>query len=87
MTMLRRILIRLLITPIYGWRLISHLFGPRCRYLPSCSEYALVAIQRHGPLIGLYLGTGRILRCHPISWLGGGSGFDPVPEARHKDGA
>ena len=65
--------------PIRAWRLISPAFGPRCRYLPSCSEFALIAIERHGPIHGTWLGFKRILRCHPIRILGGGSGFDPVP--------
>lgn len=46
-----------------------------CRFTPSCSEYGLEAIRRHGALKGSGLTIGRILRCHP--W--GGSGYDPVP--------
>lgn len=61
-----------------GYRLlVSPILGPSCRYLPSCSEYALEAIERHGPLWGGWLALKRILRCHP--W--GGSGYDPVPDA------
>ena len=48
---------------------------PTCRFVPTCSEYALQAIQKHGPFKGLYLTIRRLLRCHP--W--GGSGYDPVP--------
>jgi len=70
--------------PIKAWRLISPAFGPRCRYLPSCSEFAMIAIERHGPIQGTWLGFRRILRCHPIRILGGGSGFDPVPPLRNK---
>jgi putative membrane protein insertion efficiency factor len=55
--------------------LLSPLIGPRCRYWPSCSEYAAEAIAVHGPARGLSLALGRLLRCHP--W--GGSGVDPVP--------
>ena len=54
---------------------ISPLFPPACRYTPSCSQYALEAIRKHGPFKGLWLALRRILRCHP--W--GGSGYDPVP--------
>lgn len=46
-----------------------------CRYQPTCSQYMVDALKKHGPLKGLWLGSKRILRCHP--W--GGSGYDPVP--------
>lgn len=46
-----------------------------CRFTPTCSQYALEAIKKHGPFKGLWLAIKRILRCHP--W--GGSGYDPVP--------
>jgi putative membrane protein insertion efficiency factor len=52
---------------------------PVCRFQPTCSEYALDAVRIHGPLKGVALTGRRLLRCHPISWLGGSSGFDPVP--------
>ncbi|MDX2285332.1 MAG: membrane protein insertion efficiency factor YidD [Bacteroidia bacterium] len=48
---------------------------PSCRFTPSCSHYAAEALQKHGPIRGLWLAVRRVLRCHP--W--GGSGYDPVP--------
>lgn len=54
---------------------ISPLFGRRCRFFPSCSEYTAEAVQKHGALKGSRLGLKRISRCHP--WNPGG--FDPVP--------
>jgi uncharacterized protein len=69
-----------LIAPIRFYRhFISPLFPPACRFQPSCSQYAIEAIELHGPLKGLTLAVRRLARCHPISWLGGSSGFDPVP--------
>jgi uncharacterized protein len=68
----------LLKAPIYAYRYtLSSLIGRQCRYLPTCSEYALGCIDRHGAWTGFWLGTFRICRCHP--W--GGSGYDPVPES------
>ncbi|WP_445116976.1 membrane protein insertion efficiency factor YidD, partial [Acinetobacter sp. WZC-1] len=54
---------------------ISPLIGPRCRYVPTCSQYALEAIQQHGAMKGGWLAARRVCRCHP--W--GGHGYDPVP--------
>lgn len=56
---------------------ISPFLGNRCRYAPSCSEYANQALEMHGVVKGLWLTAKRLGRCHP--W--GGSGFDPVPES------
>lgn len=66
----------LLLSLIAAYRYaISPLMGPRCRFLPTCSEYAAEAVKRHGVWQGGWLATKRILRCHP--WNPGG--FDPVP--------
>jgi len=55
--------------------MISPFFGSRCRFFPSCSEYALEAVDKYGAFKGTCLGLKRIFRCHP--WNTGG--FDPVP--------
>jgi hypothetical protein len=60
--------------------MISPLLPAACRFLPTCSEYALEAVDRHGCWHGAWLAVGRLLRCHPL----GGSGYDPVPEDRKK---
>jgi len=76
----RTLAIRLLTAPIKAYRLfLSPLLPPSCRFEPTCSAYALEAIQTHGPLKGLALAVRRISHCHPIRLLGGASGFDPVP--------
>lgn len=54
---------------------ISPLLQPACRYSPTCSEYAIEALKKHGPIKGFFLALKRILSCHP--W--GGKGYDPVP--------
>ena len=58
--------------------LISPLFGHSCRYLPTCSEYSIEALKEFGLVKGLFMSVKRILSCHPIKFLGGGEGFDPV---------
>ena len=58
--------------------LISPLLGNNCRYLPTCSEYSIDAIKTYGPIKGLILSLKRIFSCHPIRFLGGGEGFDPL---------
>ncbi|HEY2009776.1 MAG TPA: membrane protein insertion efficiency factor YidD [Rhizomicrobium sp.] len=75
-----KLLVALLSAPIRVYRaLISPLLPHVCRFTPSCSVYALEALRLHGPVKGLWLALRRLSRCHPITWLGGSSGFDPVP--------
>jgi len=77
MRWLRDFFVWLLVIPVklYQW-LISPILPNACRYSPTCSEYAIQALRIHGPFVGLWLGTKRILSCNP--W--GGMGDDPVPE-------
>ncbi len=60
--------------------IISPLLGPRCRFYPSCSHYAIEALKVHGVIYGSYLALRRVLRCHPYSC----GGHDPVPPANAK---
>ncbi len=60
---------------LYRW-FLSPLLGRNCRFYPSCSSYALEALERHGAVHGTWLATRRVCRCHP--WNPGG--YDPVPE-------
>lgn len=72
-----RILSYILLLPIYFYqKFISPLLPNSCRFTPTCSHYAVDAIRKHGPFVGLVLAVWRILRCNP--W--GGHGYDPVPE-------
>lgn len=57
---------------------ISPYLTPSCRYLPTCSDYALDCLKTHGLIKGISKSIKRILSCHPIKSLGGGEGFDPV---------
>lgn len=61
---------------LYQW-VVSPLLPASCRYLPTCSQYAVEAVAAHGALRGGWLALRRVTRCHP--W--GGSGYDPVPPA------
>ncbi len=67
---------RLLVALVRAYRyLLSPWWGSQCRFTPTCSEYAIQALQRHGAVAGSWLAVRRISRCHP--WHAGG--FDPVP--------
>ena len=73
----------ILSVPVHFYRLfVSPLMPPSCGYHPSCSAYALEALKVHGALKGSWLAARRLSRCHPIKWLGGSSGFDPVPPGK-----
>ena len=78
-------LTHILIKFIKGYKfLISPLIGHSCRYLPTCSEYSIEALKTYGFFKGLFLSLKRILSCHPIKFLGGGDGFDPVVKKKVK---
>jgi putative membrane protein insertion efficiency factor len=68
----------------YKW-MVSPLFLPTCRYVPTCSDYAMEAVERHGVLHGTLLSASRLLRCHPFAK----GGYDPVaqPEETYRAGA
>jgi len=74
---------RLLILLVQGYRLlIGPFLGNNCRYYPTCSSYMIEAIELHGPVKGVWLGTKRILRCHPFH--PGGVDPVPLPEEKHR---
>jgi len=73
---MKQLVRRVAVLPIRFYQLcISPMLPPSCRFTPTCSQYAIEAVMRHGLLRGGWLAIRRILRCHP--W--GGSGYDPVP--------
>lgn len=77
----KKLLTWIILIPVYFYRAaISPLLPPSCRYTPTCSQYTIEALKKHGPLKGLYLSVIRILSCNP--W--GGSGYDPVPEPKER---
>jgi putative membrane protein insertion efficiency factor len=77
----RQVAASAVVLPIKAYRLVvSPLLGTNCRFAPSCSEYAVEAIQRHGVTRGSWLTLRRIARCHPF----GAHGHDPVPPAERR---
>jgi len=81
LSILKKIVINIFVffIKIYQW-IISPIIKTNCRYLPTCSDYAVQALYEHGIRKGLFLSIKRILQCHPF----GGSGFDPVPKKYNK---
>jgi len=76
MKQLKRIISNILIIPVKVYQIIiSPYFPPSCRYTPTCSNYCIEALKKHGPLKGLWLSMKRVASCNP--W--GGHGYDPVP--------
>ena len=83
--MVTKILSKIIIKIIKAYKyLISPLIGHNCRFLPTCSDYFIESLQKKGFLNGCYSGMKRILKCHPIKFLGGNSGFDPVEKKNGK---
>ena len=73
---INKLIITILLIPIKLYKFfVSPILPNACRYYPTCSEYAVEALKKHGPVIGFYYAVKRILSCNP--W--GGSGYDPVP--------
>lgn len=67
---------KIILFPIKGYqKFISPMLGPHCRFTPTCSEYAVQAIEQHGIMRGLFLATRRVFKCHPLHQ----GGIDPVP--------
>ena len=78
---IKNVLTWILLLPVYFYRaVISPLMPPSCRYTPTCSQYTIEALKKHGPFRGFYLSVKRIISCNP--W--GGSGYDPVPDPKPK---
>ena len=74
-----KVFTNILIIIIRGYRFfISPLLGNSCRYFPTCSEYSIESLKTFGFLKGSFMSLKRIISCHPIKFLGGGEGFDPV---------
>ena len=74
-----KVFTNILIIIIRGYRFfISPLLGNSCRYFPTCSEYSIESLKNFGFFKGSFMSLKRIISCHPIKFLGGGEGFDPV---------
>ena len=80
MTTVHRFLVALVLLPVMFYRRVLSPMkrAPTCRYLPTCSEYAVDAVKQRGIFVGVALATWRVCRCHPFAH----GGYDPVP-ARH----
>ncbi len=74
-------------TAIFFIRVYKYFFSPilgnRCRFLPSCSDYFIECLSEYGFFKGIFFGFKRIIKCHPIKFLGGSSGLDLVPKKRN----
>ncbi|MBV2130257.1 membrane protein insertion efficiency factor YidD [Arsukibacterium indicum] len=76
-----RFTIKLMLTLVRGYQLVlSPLLGPHCRFNPTCSHYAITAIERFGAVKGAWLAGKRILKCHPLNK----GGDDPVPDKHNE---
>jgi len=72
---------RILVALVYAYRLLlGPILGGSCRFTPSCSSYAIEALERHGAVRGTWLSVRRVLRCHPFQR----AGYDPVPAGMEK---
>jgi uncharacterized protein len=84
---MNKILSHCIITMIKGYRyIISPLLHHSCRFEPTCSQYFIDAVQIHGCWKGSAKGILRIFKCHPLTWLGGSAGYDPVQKEKKYNG-
>ena len=78
-TLLEKLIIAVVKTYQY---LLSPVLQHSCRFEPTCSNYFIESVKGHGWLKGSFKGILRILKCHPLTWLGGSAGYDPVQKER-----
>jgi len=71
----------ILLIKLYKY-LVSPYFPSNCRYIPTCSDYFIDCLKLNGFFKGSLLGIKRIMKCHPVKFLGGNSGFDPAPNLK-----